>query len=37
MNEKYLRYVLQNRKKIGFSILNLIFVISLGIFILHNI
>ncbi|MDR7665323.1 right-handed parallel beta-helix repeat-containing protein [Methanosarcina sp. Z-7115] len=37
MNEKYLRYVRQNWKKIGFSIVNLIFLIGLGIFIFHTI
>ena len=35
MNEKYLRYVRQNRKKIGVSIVILIFLIALGIFILY--
>lgn len=37
MNEKYFRHLLQNRKKIGISILVLIFVIVLIIFILHTI
>ena len=36
MTEKYLRYLRQNRKKIGFSIVILIFLIALGIFILHT-
>ncbi|MDD2615388.1 MAG: hypothetical protein PHP71_11175, partial [Methanosarcina sp.] len=35
MNEKYLKYVRQNRKKIGFSILILIFLLTMGIFILY--
>ena len=35
MNEKYLNYIRQNRKEIGFSIAILIFLIVLGIFILH--
>ncbi|HIH74958.1 MAG TPA: hypothetical protein HA306_07205 [Methanosarcina sp.] len=34
MNKKYLRYVQQNRKKIGLSILILVFVIALRIFVL---
>ena len=37
MNERYLRYVRQNRKKIGLSIVVLIFLIALGIFIFHTI
>jgi hypothetical protein len=37
MNEKYLNYIRQNRKEIGFSIVILIFLIALGIFILHTI
>jgi len=37
MNEKHLRYVRQNRKKIGVSLVILIFLISLGIFILQTI
>ena len=37
MNEKYLRYVRQKWKKIGFSIVNFIFLIGLGIFIFHTI
>ncbi|AKB74981.1 hypothetical protein MSLAZ_1720 [Methanosarcina lacustris Z-7289] len=35
MNQKHLRYVRQNRKKIGVSIVILIFLIALGIFILY--
>jgi hypothetical protein len=35
MNEKYLRYVRQNRKKIGVSIVIAIFLIALGINIFH--
>src|SRR5665811_1372562 len=35
MTEKYLIYVRQNWKKIGFSIVILIFLISLAIFLLH--
>ena len=35
MNEKYLRYVRQNRKKIGVSIVIIIFLIALGINIFH--
>ena len=35
MNEKYLSYLRQNRKKIGFSIVILIFLIALGIIILQ--
>ena len=37
MNEKYISYVRQNRKKIGFSIVILIFLIALGIIILQQI
>ncbi|HET8689118.1 MAG TPA: right-handed parallel beta-helix repeat-containing protein, partial [Methanosarcina sp.] len=37
MNEKYLSYIQQNRKKIGFSIVILIFLITLGIIILQHI
>ena len=37
MNQKHLRYVRQNRKKIGVSIVILIFLIALGIFILYAI
>jgi hypothetical protein len=37
MNEKHLRYIRQNRKKIGLSIVILIFLIALGIFVLHTI
>ena len=37
MNEKYLRYVRQNRKKIGVFIVILIFFITLGIAIFHTI
>jgi hypothetical protein len=37
MDEKYLRYVRQNRKKIGVSIVILVFLIALGIFILYAI
>ncbi|WP_440946067.1 right-handed parallel beta-helix repeat-containing protein [Methanosarcina sp. T3] len=37
MNEKHLRYVRQNRKKIGVSIVILIFLIAMGIFILYTI
>ncbi len=37
MNEKYLTYVRQNGKKIGLSLVLLIFLIALGIFILHTI
>lgn len=35
MNEKYLKYVRQNRKKIGFSILILIFLLTMGVLVLH--
>jgi hypothetical protein len=37
MNEKYLRYVRQNRKKIGISIVVLVFLIALGVFILYSV
>lgn len=37
MNEKYLKYIRQNRNKIGLSILSLILVVVLGIFIFHTI
>ncbi|MHC1755186.1 MAG: right-handed parallel beta-helix repeat-containing protein [Methanosarcina sp.] len=37
MNEKHLRYIRQNRKKIGVSIVILIFLIALGVFILYAI
>jgi len=37
MNEKYLKYIRQNRKNIGLSIVSLILVIILGIFIFHTI
>ncbi|AKB18047.1 MULTISPECIES: right-handed parallel beta-helix repeat-containing protein [unclassified Methanosarcina] len=37
MNEKHLRYVRQNRKKIGISIVILLFLIALGIYILYAI
>jgi len=37
MNEKYLRYVRQNRKKLGVFIVILIFLIALGILIFHTI
>jgi hypothetical protein len=35
MKEKYLRYLRQNRKKIGISIVILLFLISMGITVLH--
>ncbi|MDQ1275410.1 MAG: hypothetical protein QG610_983 [Euryarchaeota archaeon] len=37
MDEKYLRYVRKNRKKIGFSILILVFLMTLGVLVLYNI
>jgi len=37
MDEKHLNYIRQNRKKIGVSILILVFLIALGIFILYAI
>ncbi|QIB91746.1 right-handed parallel beta-helix repeat-containing protein [Methanosarcina mazei] len=37
MDEKYLRYVRQNKKKIGASIVILVFLIAMGIFILYAI
>ncbi len=37
MNGKHLRYIHQNRKKIGVSIVILIFLIAMGIFIFHTI
>ena len=36
MGGKYLRYVRQNRNKIGFVIIILIFLIALEIFVLHT-
>ena len=35
MKEKYLGYLRQNRKKIGISIVILLFLISMGITVLH--
>jgi hypothetical protein len=37
MDEKYLRYVRKNRKKIGFSILILVFLMTLGVLVFYNI
>ena len=37
MNEKHLRYIQQNRKKIGISVVILFFSIALGILIFHTI
>jgi hypothetical protein len=37
MNKNYLRYLQQNRKKIGFSIVILVFLTAVGIFVFHTI